>query len=91
MYYLWVDNILFSLQYMTIQKFLIPDGIEYYDNNQAILFENIRCSVLNIFKRYKYKLVITPIIDSVNNLTSLNGDKLKNSIVSATKHKRSRN
>ena len=61
MYYFWVDNILFSLQYMTIQKFLIPDGIEYYDNNQALLFENIRSSVLNIFKRYKYKLVITPI------------------------------
>ena len=43
---------------MTIQKFLIPDGIEYYDNKQALLFENIRSSVLNIFKRYKYKLVI---------------------------------
>ena len=66
---------------MTIQKFLIPDGIEYYDNNQALLFEKIRSSVLNIFKRYKYKLVITPIVDSVNNLTSLNGDKLKNSTV----------
>ena len=72
---------------MTIQKFLIPDGIEYYDNNQALLFENIRSSVLNIFKRYKYKLVITPIIDSVNNLTSLNGDKLKNAILSATNTK----
>ena len=53
MYYLWVDNILFSVQYMTIQKFLIPDGIEYYDNKQALLFENIRSSALNIFKKYK--------------------------------------
>ena len=78
MYYFGVNNILFSLQFMTIQKFLIPDGIEYYDNKQALLFENIRSSALNIFKRYKYKLVITPIVDSVNNLTSLNDDKLNN-------------
>ena len=84
MYYFGVNNLLFSLQFMTIQKFLIPDGIEYYDNKQALLFENIRSSVLNIFKRYKYKLVITPIVDSVNNLTSLNDDKLKNCIISAT-------
>ena len=69
---------------MTIQKFLIPDGIEYYDNKQALLFENIRSSALNIFKKYKYKLVITPIVDSVNNLTSLNDDKLNNCIISAT-------
>ena len=52
MYYLWVDNILFSgVLSMIIQNIIRPDGIEYYDNNQALLFENIRSSVLNIFKR----------------------------------------
>ena len=63
---------------MTSQKFLIPDGIEYYTGDEAILFEKIKSSVLNIFKKHKYQLVITPIIDSINNLTSLNGDNLKN-------------
>tara|TARA_B100000035_G_scaffold310573_1_gene318607 strand:+ start:1569 stop:2540 length:972 start_codon:yes stop_codon:yes gene_type:complete len=63
---------------MTSQKFLIPDGIEYYTGDEAILFEEIKSSVLNIFKKYKYQLVITPIIDSINNLTNLNGDNLKN-------------
>ena len=63
---------------MTSQKFLIPDGIEYYTGDEAVRFEETKSSVLNIFKKYKYQLVITPIIDSINNLTNLNGDNLKN-------------
>ena len=59
---------------MNPQKFLIPDGIEYYSGKEALLFERLKSSVLNIFKKYRYQFVVTPIIDSLNNLTSLNGD-----------------
>ena len=62
---------------MTSQKFLIPDGLEYYTGKEAILFEDLKSSVLSIFKKYKYKLVVTPVIDSLSNLTNLNGDNLK--------------
>ena len=63
---------------MNPQKFLIPDGIEYYSGKEALLFERLKSSVLNIFKKYRYQFVVTPIIDSLNNLTNLNGDNLKN-------------
>tara|TARA_B100000035_G_scaffold89089_2_gene75010 strand:- start:4414 stop:5382 length:969 start_codon:yes stop_codon:yes gene_type:complete len=63
---------------MTSKKFLIPDGIEYYTDDEALLFENLKSSTLKIFKKYNYQFVITPIIDSLNNLTNLNGDNLKN-------------
>ena len=63
---------------MNPQKFLIPDGIEYYSGKEALLFERLKASVLNIFKKHRYQFVVTPIIDSLNNLTNLNGDNLKN-------------
>ena len=63
---------------MTSQKFLIPDGIEYYSGAEALLFESLKSSTLKIFKKYNYQLVITPIIDSLNNLTNLNGNNLRN-------------
>ena len=63
---------------MTTQKFLIPDGIEYYTGEEARLLENLKMRALSIFDKYKYKLVITPVIDSLNNLTNLHGDNLKN-------------
>ena len=63
---------------MISQKLLIPDGIEYYSGKEALLFERLKSSVLNIFKKYRYQYVVTPIIDSLNNLTNLNGDNLKN-------------
>tara|TARA_Y100001935_G_scaffold197232_1_gene165426 strand:+ start:2119 stop:3087 length:969 start_codon:yes stop_codon:yes gene_type:complete len=62
---------------MNSQKFLIPDGIEYYTGDEALLFESLKSSTIRIFKKYNYPLVITPIIDSLNNLTNLNGDNLK--------------
>ena len=80
MYYLWVDNILFGSVDMNTQKFLIPDGIEYYTGDEALLFQNLKTSVLKIFKKYKYEFVITPVVDSINNLNNLNGDYDTNTI-----------
>ena len=78
MYYFGINNLLLGVYYMTSQKFLIPDGIEYYSGKEALLFERLKSSVLDIFKKYRYQYVVTPIIDSLNNLTNLNGDNLKN-------------
>ena len=78
MYHLWVDNILFGSVDMNTQKFLIPDGIEYYTGNEALLFQNLKTSVLKIFNKYKYEFVITPVVDSINNLNNLNGDYVIN-------------
>ena len=80
MYHLWVDNILFGSLDMNTQKFLIPDGIEYYTGNEALLFQNLKTSVLKIFNKYKYEFVITPVVDSINNLNNLNGDYATNTI-----------
>jgi ATP phosphoribosyltransferase regulatory subunit len=80
MYHLWVDNILFGFVDMNTQKFLIPDGIEYYTGDEALLFQNLKTSVLKIFNKYKYEFVITPVIDSINNLNNLNGDYINNTI-----------
>ena len=80
MYHLWVDNILFGSVDMNTQKFLIPDGIEYYTGDQALLFQNLKTSVLKIFNKYKYEFVITPVVDSINNLNNLNGDYATNTI-----------
>ena len=52
MYYLWVNYLLFGVKYMTTQKFLIPDGIEYYTGEEARLFENLKSEVLHIFDKY---------------------------------------
>ena len=78
MYHLWVDNILFGSVDMNTQKFLIHDGIEYYTGDQALLFQNLKTSVLKIFNKYKYEFVITPVVDSINNLNNLNGDYVAN-------------
>ena len=80
MYHLWVDNILFGFVDMNTQKFLIPDGIEYYTGDEALLFQNLKTSVLKIFNKYKYEFVITQVIDSINNLNNLNGDYINNTI-----------
>ena len=80
MYHLWVDNILFGSVDMNTQKFLIPDGIEYYTGDEALLFQNLKASVLKIFNKYKYEFVITPVVDSINNLNNLNGDYINNAI-----------
>ena len=80
MYHLWVDNILFGSVDMNTQKFLIPDGIEYYTGDEALLFQNLKTSVLKIFNKYKYEFVITPVVDSINNLNNLNGDYITNTI-----------
>ena len=80
MYHLWVDNILFGSVDMNTQKFLIPDGIEYYTGNEALLFQNLKTSVLKIFNKYKYEFVITPVVDSINNLNNLNGDYIANTM-----------
>ena len=66
---------------MNPQKFLIPDGIEYYSGKEALLFERLKSSVLNIFKRHRYQFVVTPIIDSLNNLTNLNGSNISSGTV----------
>ena len=87
MYYLWVDYILFGFVDMNSQKFLIPDGIEYYTGDEAILFQNLKTSVLKIFNKYKYEFVVTPVIDSLNNLNNLNGDNLKNYTISLSNRK----
>ena len=80
MYHLWVDNILFGSVDMNTQKFLIPDGIEYYTGDEALLFQNLKTSVLKIFNKYKYEFVITPVVDSINNLNNLNGEYITNTI-----------
>ena len=80
MYHLLVDNILFGSVDMNTQKFLIPDGIEYYTGNEALLFQNLKTSVLKIFNKYKYEFVITPVVDSINNLNNLNGDYIANTM-----------
>jgi len=67
---------------MNIQKFLIPDGIDYYTGKDAVLFEKLKLAVINIFKKYKYEFVVTPIVDSINNLNNLSKDNLKNLTVS---------
>ena len=67
---------------MNIQKFLIPDGIDYYTGKDAVLFESLKLAVINIFKKYKYEFVVTPIVDSINNLNNLSKDNLKNITVS---------
>jgi len=72
---------------MNIQKFLIPDGIDYYTGKDAVLFEKLKLAVINIFKKYKYEFVITPIIDSINNLNNLSKDNLKNITVSLSDRK----
>ena len=87
MYYLWVDYILFGFVDMNSQKFLIPDGIEYYTGEEALLFQNLKTSVLKIFNKYKYEFVVTPVIDSLNNLNNLNGDNLKNYTISLSDRK----
>ena len=87
MYYLWVDYILFGTADMNSQKFLIPDGIEYYTGDEALLFQNLKTSVLKIFNKYKYEFVVTPVIDSINNLNNLNGDNLKNYTISLSDRK----
>ena len=80
MYHLWVNNILFGSLDMNTQKFLIPDGIEYYTGKEALVFQYLKTSVLKIFNKYKYEFVITPVIDSINNLNNLNGDHINNTI-----------
>ncbi|MDC0985667.1 ATP phosphoribosyltransferase regulatory subunit [Gammaproteobacteria bacterium] len=65
---------------MNTQKFLIPDGIEYYTGDEALLFQNLKTSVLKIFNKYKYEFVITPVVDSINNLNNLNGDYITNTM-----------
>ena len=87
MYYLWVDYILFGVVDMNSQKFLIPDGIEYYTGDEALLFQNLKTSVLKIFNKYKYEFVVTPVVDSINNLNNLNGDNLKNYTISLSDRK----
>ena len=72
---------------MNIQKFLIPDGIDYYTGKDAVLFEKLKLAVINIFKKYKYEFVITPIVDSINNLNNLSKDNLKNITVSLSDRK----
>ena len=72
---------------MNSQKFLIPDGIEYYTGEEALLFQNLKTSVLKIFNKYKYEFVVTPVIDSLNNLNNLNGDNLKNYTISLSDRK----
>ena len=63
---------------MGSKKFLIPDGIEYYIAENAHTFESFRSEILKIFKKYKYQFVSTPVIDSLANLSNLNGKSLKN-------------
>ena len=63
---------------MSSKKFLIPDGIEYYTGVDASLLEKLKLSVIKIFKKYKYDFVVTPVIDSIDNLNNLNDDKNKN-------------
>ena len=87
MYHLWVDYILFGVADMNSQKFLIPDGIEYYTGEEALLFQNLKTSVLKIFNRYKYEFVVTPVIDSINNLNNLNADNMKNYTISLSDRK----
>ncbi len=72
---------------MSTKKFLIPDGIEYYTGNDATLLEKLKFSVVKIFKKYKYEFVITPVIDSIDNLNNLNEDNYRNLNISLSNRK----
>ena len=72
---------------MNNQKFLIPDGIDYYTGSDAVLFEKLKLAVIKIFKKYKYEFVVTPVVDSINNLNNLSKDNLKNITVSLSDRK----
>ena len=63
---------------MSSKKFLIPDGIEYYTGTDASLLEKLKFSVIKIFKKFNYEFVVTPVIDSIDNLNNLNQDDSRN-------------
>ena len=63
---------------MSSKKFLIPDGIEYYTGTDASLLEKLKFSVIKIFKKFEYEFVVTPVIDSIDNLNNLNQDDSSN-------------
>ncbi|MBS83127.1 MAG: hypothetical protein CMD65_03230 [Gammaproteobacteria bacterium] len=66
---------------MKNKNFFIPDGIEYYMPKEAACFEKLRHQILKIFTKYKYKYVMTPIFDNLDNLLSLKGNDLKNETI----------
>ncbi len=72
---------------MSSKKFLIPDGIEYYTGADAILLEKLKFSVIKIFERFKFELVVTPVVDSVDNLNNLNEDAYDNLNISLSDSK----
>ena len=72
---------------MSSKKFLIPDGIEYYTGTDASLLEKLKFSVIKIFNKFKYEFVITPVIDSIDNLNNLNQDDYRNLNISLSDSK----
>lgn len=63
---------------MKSKNFLIPDGIEYYIGNDAIMFDKIKSNIIKIYAKYGYKYIIPPIFDSLENLLNLNSTDLDN-------------
>ena len=66
---------------MKTKNFLIPDGIEYYMPPEAEKFEQLKYKILGIYKKYKYKYVIPPIFDNLDNLLNLKSKDLDNETI----------
>ncbi len=62
---------------MTSNDFFIPSGIEYCMPEEAKKFEKLKTQTIKIFNKHGYSYVIPPIVDSLNNLLTLNSNDLK--------------
>ena len=66
---------------MTNNDFFIPNGIEYCMPEEARKFEKLKSQAIKVFNKYGYNYVIPPIVDSLNNLLTLNSSDLKEKTV----------
>ena len=66
---------------MTNNDFFIPNGIEYCMPEEAKKFEKLKLQTIKVFNKYGYNYVIPPIVDSLNNLLTLNSSDLKEKTV----------
>ena len=66
---------------MTNNDFFIPNGIEYCMPEEARKFEKLKSQTIKVFNKYGYNYVIPPIVDSLNNLLTLNSNDLKEKTV----------
>ena len=61
---------------MKSKSFYVPDGLEYFISEEAVVFEKIKASILKTYLNSKYTYVIPPIFDSLDNLLNLKSTDL---------------